>query len=123
MLRKLVIWFVVVPLAVIILMFALANRELVTVSFDPLSATNPAASVTLPLFVVIFILLILGVVIGGVAAWLRQGRYRRSTRLLEGDIAALRREVDVLNERLAAAAHSAPENAARIGYHPPANQV
>lgn len=123
MLRKLVIWFVVVPIAIIILMFALANREPVTVSFDPFSTTSPAASLTLPLFVVIFILLIVGVVIGGAAAWLRQGKYRRSTRLLEGDIAALRREVEVLNERLATSAHAAPEDAARIGYHPPASQA
>ena len=44
MFRKLVIWLVVVPLAIIILMFAIGNRQLVTVSFDPFSSTEPAAS-------------------------------------------------------------------------------
>jgi uncharacterized integral membrane protein len=121
MLRKLVIWLVVVPLAIIILMFAVANRQLVTVSFDPFSSTDPAAFLTMPLFVLIFILVTLGVIIGGAAAWLRQGRYRRSTRVLDADLVALRREVEMLNERLAANQARAPDAAAKIAYHPPAN--
>jgi uncharacterized integral membrane protein len=68
MLRKLVFWLVLVPLAIVILMFAVANREIVTVSFDPFNATAPAASVNVPLFVLIFVLVILGVIIGVVAA-------------------------------------------------------
>ncbi len=71
MVRKLVFWLVLVPLAIVILMFAVANREIVTVSFDPFSATRPAASVSVPLFVLIFSLVILGVIIGGIAAWLQ----------------------------------------------------
>ena len=45
-----------------------------TVSFDPFSATSPAYAATLPLFVLIFVLLILGVLIGGIAAWIRQSQ-------------------------------------------------
>ena len=48
MLRKLVFWLLLVPLAIVILMFAVANRELVTVSFDPFDPTAPAASVSVP---------------------------------------------------------------------------
>jgi uncharacterized integral membrane protein len=33
---------IVVPLAVVIIAFAVANRQSVTVSFDPFSATSPA---------------------------------------------------------------------------------
>src|SRR5262245_7529034 len=119
MLRKLVFWLIVVPLGVIIVLFAVANRELVTVSFDPFSITDPAASLRLPLFVLIFILVILGVLIGGMAAWLRQGRYRRSTRLLDAELSSLRREVEILNDRLATPpSAAAPDNAARIAYQP-----
>ena len=67
MVRKLVFWLVLVPLAIVILMFAVANREIVTVSFDPFSSARPAASVSVPLFVLIFSLVILGVIIGGIA--------------------------------------------------------
>lgn len=123
MARKLLIWLVLVPLAVIILAFAMANRQMITISFDPFNAAQPAASITLPLFVLIFILVVLGVVIGGIAAWMRQSHYRRAARVLEGDVAGLRREVALLNERLAAfpAEGNAPRDAARLTYHPPRN--
>lgn len=117
--RKLVIWLVLVPLGIVILMFAVANRQLVTVSFDPFNTAQPAASLTLPLFALIFILVLLGVLIGGSAAWMRQARYRRMARVLEGDVAALRRELALLNERLASVQpEAAQRDAARLSYDP-----
>jgi uncharacterized integral membrane protein len=100
MLSKLVFWLVLVPLAIIILMFAVANREIVTVSFDPFDATAPAASVSVPLFALIFVLVILGVIVGGVAAWLRQSGYRRVARQRDAEVSALRREIETLNSTL-----------------------
>ena len=61
MFRKIVTAIIVVPLAAIIIAFAVANRQSVTVSFDPFSSASPAYAATLPLFAVIFIVLILGV--------------------------------------------------------------
>jgi uncharacterized integral membrane protein len=117
--RKLVIWLVLVPLGIVILMFAVANRQLVTVSFDPFNAVQPAASLTLPLFVLIFTLVLLGVLIGGCAAWMRQARYRRTARMLEGEVAGLRREVALLNERLASVQpEAAQRDAALLRYDP-----
>jgi uncharacterized integral membrane protein len=121
MLRKLVFWLVLVPLAIVILMFAVANREIVTVSFDPFSATAPAASISIPLFVLIFVLVILGVVIGGVAAWLRQSGYRRAARQRDADVTALRREIETLNAKLDDKFDVPVSNpAARLAYRPPA---
>ena len=54
MLRKIVAAIVLVPLAVIIIAFAVANRQTVTVSFDPFSGHDPAAAVSLPLFALVF---------------------------------------------------------------------
>lgn len=123
MTRKLVIWMLLVPLAIIILAFAMANRQLVTVSFDPFNSAQPAAAVTLPLFVLIFALVLLGVIVGGIAAWMRQSRYRRAARVLEGDVAGLRREVALLNDRLAAVppGGASPSDAERLTYHPARN--
>ena len=53
-------------------MFAVANRRSSTVSFDPFDTAHPAFALNLPLFMLIFVLVVLGVVIGGIAAWLRQ---------------------------------------------------
>ena len=49
------------PLALVIIALAVANRQSVTVSLDPFAGSEPAVSVTLPLFALIFILLIVGV--------------------------------------------------------------
>ena len=99
MFRKIVTTIIVVPLAAVIVAFAVANRQAVTVSFDPFSATAPAYAATLPLFAVIFAVLILGVLIGGFAAWLGQGKWRRNARRLDAELRALRQEMDLKNAR------------------------
>jgi len=101
MIRKIVTAVIVVPLAIVILAFAVANRQAVTVSFDPFSSTAPAYSASLPLFVLIFVLVIVGVIIGGVAAWLRQGSWRRTARNLDADVRALHQELEALRRRAA----------------------
>jgi uncharacterized integral membrane protein len=106
--RKVVAALILVPLAVIIVAFAVANRQIVTVSFDPFSSSEPAAAVTLPLFALVILLLIIGVVIGGLAAWLRQGKWRGTARRLERQVEALRKKVDAL-EGTAGGATIVPE--------------
>ncbi|MES1155311.1 MAG: LapA family protein, partial [Pseudorhodoplanes sp.] len=56
--------------------------------------------VRMPLFILMFVFLIAGVLLGGFAAWLRQGRHRRASRALRSDLTGLRREVGILNARL-----------------------
>ena len=92
-LRKFVAAVILIPLAIVIVAFAVANRQIVTVSLDPFSSEHPASSLTLPLFALIIVLLIAGVVIGGVAAWLRQAKWRRVARRLEREVEDLRGEV------------------------------
>ena len=38
-------------------------------------------------------------IVGGVAAWLRQGKWRRTARKLEGEVRALQAEIDIMNAR------------------------
>jgi uncharacterized integral membrane protein len=94
--RKIIAAVILVPLAVIIIAFAVANRQIVTVSLDPFSAEHPAASLTLPLFALVIVLLVVGVLIGGIAAWLRQAKWRRTARRLEREIADLHIELETL---------------------------
>ena len=81
--RKFFTALVLIPLGVIFLAFAIANRRLVTVSFDPFTATDPSVGVTLPLFMVIIVVAILGVLAGSFATWLRQRHWRRAARQYE----------------------------------------
>ncbi|GLK67650.1 LapA family protein [Hansschlegelia plantiphila] len=99
-LRRLLGGLIGVPLAIVIVLFAVANRQDVVVGFDPFAPDAPALSVTLPLFAVILVSLMAGVVVGGVASWLRQGKWRKEakrrrveTSRLEAEKEAARREV------------------------------
>jgi uncharacterized integral membrane protein len=107
MLRTIVTAVILVPLAVIIIGFAVANRQTVTISFDPFDASQPAYAATLPLFVIIFLLVILGVLIGGIAAWLRQGKWRAAARRAEAQNRELNAEVGMLRRRLELAERAA----------------
>jgi uncharacterized integral membrane protein len=119
-LRRIVSTLIVVPLAVILIAFAVANRQAVTVSFDPFSSTSPAYAATLPLFVLIFVLLILGVLIGGAAAWIGQTKWRRIARKLDGEVRVLHQELDAIRRRFASEPPpAAPEPAAYAVIPPP----
>src|SRR5450432_4077592 len=109
MLRKIVTAIIVVPIAAVIIAFAVANRQTVTVSFDPFSSASPAYAATLPLFAIVFAVLILGVLIGGIAAWIRQSKWRRSARRLDGEVRAMRAEQDAIRRRFGTSEQAAAE--------------
>ena len=120
MLRKIVTAIIVVPLVVVIVAFAVANRQAVTVSFDPFSAASPAYAATLPLFAVIFAVLILGVLIGGIAAWIRQSKWRRTARRLDGEVRALHQEMDAIRRRFGTPEQPSPaQDAGPLAMIPP----
>jgi uncharacterized integral membrane protein len=120
--RKIIAAVILVPLAAVIIAFAVANRQIVTVSLDPFSAEHPAASLTLPLFALVIVLLVLGVLIGGIAAWLRQSKWRRTARRLEREIADLHIEIEALKGTAGVSATSINAPAAppeRLQLRPP----
>jgi uncharacterized integral membrane protein len=100
--RKFFTALVVIPLGIIFIIFAVANRHLVTVSFDPFKSSTPAVAVTLPLFVVIIAVAILGVAAGGMATWFRQRRWRRAARQHEADARQARAQLADLRANSAA---------------------
>ena len=83
--RKFFTALVLIPLGLIFVVFAVANRHLVTVSFDPFNSSDPSAGFRLPLFVLIIGVAIAGVVAGGSATWFRQRHWRRAARQHEAD--------------------------------------
>ena len=104
MIRKIVAIVVLVPLVLLIMAFAVANRAPVTVSLDPFGNQPPLYSATLPLFVIVLIVLTVGVIIGGVAAWTRQSKWRRRARGLAAELKTARAETEALRQQLAASA-------------------
>ena len=55
---------VLLPLGAIAVALSVANREAVRVSLDPLGTFGPGWTVSLPLFVLLFAALAIGIVIG-----------------------------------------------------------
>ena len=91
MLRNIFNGLVLLPLAIVFVVFAVANRHMVKVSFDPVNGADPALSLSMPLFVIILLAAIAGVAVGGSATWFRQRRWRRAARRHEADAREARR--------------------------------
>ena len=78
--KRIVSWVVGLPLAVIGFGFAVANREWVTVSFDPINRVQPFATIDMPLWALFFAGIFLGIFVGWFVAWRGGAKHRRSAR-------------------------------------------
>jgi uncharacterized integral membrane protein len=91
--RKIVTALILVPLLIVLVVFAVANRQSVTISFDPFDSAQPAFALTAPLFILIFMLVGAGAIVGGVSAWFGQRKWRVRARRAESDARALREQL------------------------------
>jgi uncharacterized protein HemY len=106
--RRFLILFVLLPLAIVAVALSVANRNSVLLSLDPLGGAAPRWSVELPLFILLFATLALGILVGGVATWIGQGKWRRAARAERANAARLRQDVERLRERVTTAPALAP---------------
>ena len=100
MVAKLVKIVIGLPVAVVIILFAFANRQSISISFDPFS--DPSASsalVTAPLYILLFLVLVAGVILGGVSSWLSGGASRRRARSARDEAERWREEARRLREQ------------------------
>ncbi|MBN9063975.1 MAG: DUF1049 domain-containing protein [Rhizobiales bacterium 65-9] len=100
--RLILKWILIAPLAAIVILFSIANRAPVAVSFDPVSRDAPAYVATLPLYLVVLAAIGLGVIVGGLGAWFAQGRHRKAERRLRREAQTLRADVERYKNSLAA---------------------
>lgn len=105
---RLVHWVVTLPLALIVVIFAVSNRADVVVTFWPLPVTLGA-----PLYLVVLLALLVGFLIGEFLAWLNAGRTRRALR-------QSKRRIEALESELTATQAQLPQGAAAV---PPATPV
>lgn len=94
MIRRFVkIVIVIGPAFLVLVAFAVANHQPVTVSFDPFGSSDSGLAVTVPLYLAGFTVLIAGVVLGGFATWLTERKHRRNRSRLAAELATIRREL------------------------------
>jgi uncharacterized membrane protein YidH (DUF202 family) len=99
--KKIVGWLVLVPLSIALIAFALANRQFVIVNFNPFAPVEQLATpgYGVPLFVVLYVVLLIGVLLGGVATWFAQGPHRQRERHWRREAHALTNELEALRKK------------------------
>jgi hypothetical protein len=93
-----------VPVVVAVLAVALANRQLVSISLDPFGAAagQPGRQIVAPLYLVFLVSVMIGVLIGGVATWIEQGKHRQAARRAIAEARRLAEQSERLTTRLSA---------------------
>jgi hypothetical protein len=104
--RKLILALVVAPLGVILVALAVVNRKPVDLILDPFGGAEPNFSLQAPLFLFLLGAFAVGLVAGGVATWLGQGKWRRSARTEAREARQWRRQADRLEKELEGAGPS-----------------
>jgi uncharacterized integral membrane protein len=99
-LRRFLRWAVGLPIVVLVISFAVANRRWVTLSLDPFSQDAPKLAVDLPLWLLFFLGILVGLIIGWIASWFAQGKHRKAAREARGEAVTLQAELaDLRKER------------------------
>ena len=82
-------WLILALVALVLILFAVSNREAVSVALWPLPAT-----IELPLYLVVLGMLIIGFLSGQFVTWIAGWRWRREARRSRERIAMLERELE-----------------------------
>jgi len=95
MMKRTVGWVVLLPFCALLVVFALANRQLVAVNFNPFIAPEALdSSFGVPMFLVIYAVLLIGVLLGGIATWFAQGYHRHNEKHWRRESAHLSKELE-----------------------------
>ncbi|MDQ6434656.1 DUF1049 domain-containing protein [Mesorhizobium sp. LHD-90] len=109
--NRIVLIVVLVPLAVVLIALAVANRTPAAFTLDPFNPGNPALTIQLPLFFLLFAALVVGMIVGSLATWFKQGHYRKLARQ-RGIEAQAARDASARQSRTVAAGPALPKPSA-----------
>lgn len=93
--KRILSWIVMVPFALVVIVFSAVNRDLVTLNLWPLPN-----EITVPVFTLVLAVFIFGFLWGGVVAWTSAGGQRRRARNAVWRAESAERELRSLNNRL-----------------------
>ena len=91
--RRILRWAVGLPIVILVIAFAIANRRWVTLSFDPFTSEAPRAAMDMPLWLLFFLGIFVGLVVGWVASWMAQGKHRKAARDARHEVSKLQVEL------------------------------
>jgi uncharacterized integral membrane protein len=82
------------PIVAAVVLVALGNRQFVTLHLHPFQDIEmPDHTLDVPLYLVMLVAVMIGVVLGGFATWLEQGRHRAAARRARAEVKRLTAEI------------------------------
>ena len=90
--KRILSWFLWLPLAVVIIAFVVANRQMVALSLDPFGDAASPLALPMPLWAVFILGLFIGIIAGASLSWLRQSRHRKAARRAHAELEKLRQQ-------------------------------
>jgi hypothetical protein len=103
------------PLGAVLVALAVSNRQPVTLVLDPFRPETPALSIDLPFYAYLIGALVVGVILGGMATWMGQSRWRQTARTQGRRAARWQAEADRLAREREAAAQAPATDLAIAG--------
>ena len=100
--RKIILALVVIPLGVVLIALAVVNRKSTVLILDPFDSAEPSLSLEAPFFLFLLGAFTIGLLVGGIASWLNQGKWRRTAREGVREARDWRRQADRLEKELGA---------------------
>lgn len=99
MIAKIVSLLILLPIAAVLVVFTVINRGAVPVTLDPFGSI-PQLTFDAPLSLLLLCALIVGVILGGIGAFLSQAHHRRASYKRKHEIERLNRESAKREERI-----------------------
>ena len=101
--RKLILGLVIVPLGVLLVALAVVNRTPAQLVLDPFGGAESSLTFSAPLFLFLLGAFALGLIVGGLATWLKQGKWRKTARTQRREADEWHARADQLEKELGAA--------------------
>ncbi len=73
--KRIISWIIMIPFALVVIVFSAVNRDLVTLDLWPLPN-----EIMVPVFTMVLAVFIFGFLFGGIVAWVSAGTQRRKAR-------------------------------------------
>ncbi|MCQ0989509.1 LapA family protein [Jiella marina] len=99
MIAKILSFLILAPIAIVLVIFFVANRGEVPITLDPFGSI-PQLTYSVPLFYLLMGSLVVGLILGGIGTFLTQSHYRRLAWKRKYEIERLRRENEDQKSRL-----------------------